>query len=43
MTTEDLFRHYLTDALASFRAYKRLAEKAIEQTKDEELFVTLDE
>lgn len=34
---------YLQDALASFRAYKKLAEKAIEQVNDHELFVTLDE
>jgi len=34
---------YLADATSSFRAYKKLADKAIEQTKDDELFVTLDE
>ena len=33
---------YLKDAVASFRAYKKLADKAIGQTKDSELFVTLD-
>ena len=40
---ESLAHEYLGDALSSFRAYKKLADKAIEQTKDEELFVTLDE
>ena len=37
--TED----YLADALSSFRAYKKLADKAIAQTKDDELFLKLDE
>jgi Protein of unknown function (DUF1572) len=32
----------LADALASFRAYKKLAEKAIDQLRDEEFFVTID-
>jgi hypothetical protein len=36
-------RNYLNDALASFRDYKKLAEKAFGQLKDEEFFVTLDE
>jgi len=40
---EGLAREYLEDALSSFRAYKKLADRAIEQTKDDELFVTLDE
>jgi uncharacterized damage-inducible protein DinB len=40
---EEVMRDYLTDALKSFKAYKKLAEKAIEQVKDDELFVTLDE
>ncbi len=34
---------YLKDAIGSFKAYKKLAEKAIEQANDQELFVTLDE
>ena len=33
---------YHSDALSSLRAYKKLADKAIEQTKEEELFITLD-
>ncbi len=40
---ESLAKQYLEDAIASFRAYKMLAEKALEQLKDEELFVTIDE
>jgi hypothetical protein len=36
-------RNYLNDALASFRDYKKLAEKAFGQLKDEEFFTTLDE
>jgi uncharacterized protein DUF1572 len=34
---------YLKDAIGSFKAYKKLADKAIEQVNDHELFVTLDE
>jgi hypothetical protein len=34
---------YLQDALGSFRAYRKLAEKAIDQLHDDELFVTLDQ
>lgn len=40
---ESIGRNYLNDALASFRDYKKLAEKAFGQLKDEEFFVTLDE
>ena len=40
---ENLAEEYLTDALSSLRAYKKLADRAIEQTLDDELFVTLDE
>ena len=43
MLSESIVQNYLDDALSSFRAYKKLAEKAIEQMKDEEFFVTLDE
>lgn len=35
--------HYLKDALSSFRAHKKLAEKAFAQVRDEEFFVALDE
>ena len=40
---EPLAQHYLTDARSSFRAYKKLAEKALDQLQDEEYFATLDE
>ena len=36
-------QHYLDDTLASFRAYKKLTDKALAQLKDEEYFITLDE
>ena len=38
-----LAKHYLEDAISSFRAHKKQAEKALEQVKDDELFQTLDE
>ncbi|MGH9882242.1 MAG: DUF1572 family protein, partial [Pyrinomonadaceae bacterium] len=38
-----LTSHYLEDAISNFRAYKKLAEKALDQITDEELFVTIDE
>jgi len=39
---EEFVKQYLDDALSSFRAYKKLAENAIEQVSDEEFFITLD-
>ena len=39
---ESLAQHYLEDAIGSFRSYKKLADKALAQLKDEEYFVTLD-
>lgn len=42
MSDESITRLYLDDIRASFRAYKKLAEKALVQIKDEEYFVTLD-
>ena len=39
---ESLGQHYLEDSIASLRAYKKLAEKALEQLTSEEFFVTLD-
>jgi hypothetical protein len=42
MTSFDLRQHYLEEAVRQFRGYKRLADGAIQQLKDEELFVTLD-
>jgi hypothetical protein len=41
--TESLAAHYLEDAISSLRAYKKLADKAIAQLKDDEIFKTLDE
>jgi hypothetical protein len=38
-----LTQHYLDDTRASFRAYKKLADKALAQLSDEEYFITLDE
>lgn len=38
----ELAAHYLEEARRQFRGHKRLAEGAIAQLKDEELFVTLD-
>lgn len=40
---ETLAQQYLADALASFRAYRKLAEKALAQLNDEEYFVALDQ
>jgi hypothetical protein len=39
---ESLGKHYLEDSIASLRAYKKMAEKALDQLKEEEFFVTLD-
>src|SRR5437773_2445478 len=36
-------KHYLEDALYTFRYYKKLAERAFAQISDEEFFKTLDE
>jgi hypothetical protein len=36
-------QHYLDDTRSSFRAYKKLADKALAQLKDEEYFIMLDE
>jgi len=40
---ESVAADYLRDALSSFRAYKKLADKAIQQVKDEEFFITIDQ
>jgi Protein of unknown function (DUF1572) len=40
--TPDLAAHYLDEARRQMRGHKRLAEGAMAQLKDEELFVTLD-
>jgi Protein of unknown function (DUF1572). len=41
--SDTLAKHYLEEALRSFRSYRKLAEKAFAQVSDEEFFVTLDE
>ena len=43
MSSEAIVENYHKDAVSAMRAYKKLAEKAIAQLKDEEFFVTLDE
>jgi uncharacterized protein DUF1572 len=40
---ETLAKHYLEDSISSLRAYKKLAEKALDQLSEEEVFVTIDE
>lgn len=42
LATTDLAAHYLDEARRQFRGNKRLAEAAIAQLNDEELFFTLD-
>src|ERR671926_1605318 len=43
MSSEAIVQNYLDDSRKAMRAYKKLAEKAIAQLKDDEFFVTLDE
>jgi uncharacterized damage-inducible protein DinB len=40
---QSLGTHYLEDSIASLRAYKKMADKALAQLKDDEFFITLDE
>ncbi len=40
---EPLATHYLEDSIASLRAYKKLADKAVAQLDEDEFFITLDE
>lgn len=40
---DSLATHYLADAISSFRDYKKLADKALAQVRDEEFFSQLDE
>lgn len=39
---KQIIENYLSDAIASFRNYKKLAEKAMEQVSDEEFFRLID-
>ena len=40
---EAIIQNYLDDSRKAMRAYKKLAEKALDQLTDEEYFITLDE
>ncbi len=40
--TEQIIKNYLADAIASFRNYKTMAEKALAQISDEEFFAAID-
>ena len=40
--TSDFAKHYLENAIAEFRALKRLGERAMEQLSEEQFFITLD-
>jgi len=42
MPQEDIGSAYLTDTLRNFRSYKKLAEEALAQTSDEDVFRLLD-
>jgi hypothetical protein len=42
MTTQSLGRHFLNDALQTFRDHKKLAERAFAQLSDQEFFRTID-
>ena len=39
----DFIANFHSDSLISFRNYKKLAERAVEQVSDEEFFATIDE
>ena len=39
---ESLATHYLEDSIASLSAYKKLADKALDQLNEDEFFITLD-
>lgn len=43
MSSQSIIQNYLDDSRKAMRAYKKLAEKALDQLKDEEYFITLDE
>jgi hypothetical protein len=43
MSSETIVKNYFEDAISSLKAAKKLADKAVAQMNDEELFVTLDE
>jgi hypothetical protein len=41
--SDSFAQQYLADALSTFRAYRKLADRALEQLSDEEYFLTLDQ
>src|SRR5436853_7887298 len=41
--SDSFIKHYLDDALTTFRTYKKMCEKAFDQVSDEEFFHALDE
>ena len=43
MSSEAIVQNYFEDSIAALKAYKKLADKALAQLKDEEFFITLDE
>ena len=43
MSNELIIQDYLNDARKAMHAYKKLAEKALDQLKDDEYFITIDE
>lgn len=43
MSSDDIVKDYISDSITSFRAYKKMADKAIAQVNDDELFVTIDD
>ncbi|HVS83895.1 MAG TPA: DUF1572 family protein, partial [Pyrinomonadaceae bacterium] len=42
MNDQSIAQHYLADAIRTFRDYKKLAEGALAQMRDEDFFKTLD-
>src|SRR5437764_7825269 len=40
--SEEIIKNYHADAVQSFRNYKKLAERAVEQVSDEEFFAAID-
>ena len=40
--TEQIIKNHLSDVIESFRSYKKLAERAIEQVSDDEFFRAID-
>jgi hypothetical protein len=43
MSSEAIIQNYFEDSVSALKAYKKMADKALAQIKDEEFFVTLDE